>query len=92
MESYTRTGWDQFERAPALLLKYTPDGAAVGLIFLILALLVIIFLCVLKQTFYQIEGPNFSEKDMNKWQIHRPRAGGKKIDRFIEIIKEQVNK
>ena len=45
----------------------TRGGEVVGLIILILALLVIILLSALKQTYYQIEGPDLSEKDMQQW-------------------------
>jgi len=69
-----------------------PGGTPLGVIFIILALFGIGMLCAMKQTYYQIEGLDFNEKDMKKWRINRPIARGKRIDQFIGIIKERVSK
>lgn len=69
-----------------------PGATPVGVIFIILALFAIGMLCLKKQTYYQIESLDFNEKDMKKWRITRPRAGRKRVDHFIGIIKERVSK
>ncbi len=67
-------------------------GGPVGWIFIILALLTVGIMGVMKQAYYQIEGLDFNEKDMKKWRINRPIARGKKIDRFVELVRERVSK
>jgi hypothetical protein len=69
-----------------------PETAPIGVIALVLALFALIALCIPKRTYYQIEGSTLSEKDMKKWRLPRFRAGGKRVDQFVEIIKERAGK
>ncbi len=69
-----------------------PGATGLGVFFIILALLTVVIMSVMKQAYYQIESQDFAEGEMKKYRLNKPRIGGKKIDRFVELVRERVSK
>jgi len=61
-----------------------------SLLFCIIGLLTILGTLALPYTYYQIEYPGFSKKDLKNWRIMRNRWFPGKADRFAEVIKERI--
>ncbi len=67
-------------------------GTVVGWVFIMLALFTIVIMSVMKQAYYQVESQDFTEKEMKKYRLNKPRIGGKKIDRFVEVVRERISR
>lgn len=61
-----------------------------SLLFCGIGLLMILGTLLLPYTYYQVDYPGFSKKDLKNWRIMRNRWFLGKADRFAEVIKERI--
>jgi hypothetical protein len=72
------------------LLTIIPGPPVFQGMLILVGLLLILALSCRGKSYYLLRVHGLSEEEENIWRIDRPRGGEKKVDNFVEIVKEKA--